>query len=134
MSLVHLCDSCFVLTSHRKQHILDVLRRTGQIVAKDLSEELDVSEDTIRRDLRELAAEGHLQRVHGGALPASPAAGGFGGRQRIGAGSEAEATNGRAAAKMIAPGQIVFVHGGTTAVQLARPLPRELRATLVTHS
>ena len=66
------CDSVFVLTSQRKQKILDLLRRDGQVVAEDLSQELDLSEDTIRRDLRELAAEGLLQRVHGGALPASP--------------------------------------------------------------
>jgi DeoR/GlpR family transcriptional regulator of sugar metabolism len=61
-----------VLTSHRKQRILERLRQSGQIVAKDLSEELGLSEDTIRRDLRELAAEvtslgrrffGHLPRT-----------------------------------------------------------------------
>ena len=62
-----------MLTSQRKQHILEVLRRDGQVIAKRLSQELSLSEDTIRRDLRELAQEGLLQRVHGGALPASPA-------------------------------------------------------------
>ena len=35
---------------------------------------------------------------------------------------------------MVRPGQVVFVDGGTTAVQLARHLPRELEATVVTHS
>jgi DeoR/GlpR family transcriptional regulator of sugar metabolism len=34
-----------VLTSQRKQHILEVLRRTGQVVAKDLSQELELAED-----------------------------------------------------------------------------------------
>jgi DeoR/GlpR family transcriptional regulator of sugar metabolism len=62
-----------MLTQQRKAHILAVLKDTGQVVAKTLSEQLNLSEDTIRRDLRELAAEGLLQRVHGGALPASPA-------------------------------------------------------------
>jgi DeoR/GlpR family transcriptional regulator of sugar metabolism len=121
-----------VLTSQRKQLILEALRRDGQVVAKTLSAEFDVSEDTIRRDLRELAAEGQLQRVHGGALPASPAAVDLAGRERIE--SASKAAIGRAAAGMIAPGQIAFVDGGTTAVQLARHLPRELRATIVTHS
>ena len=46
-----------VLTSHRKQHILEVLGRTGQVVAKELSQELGLSEDTIRRDLRELGSQ-----------------------------------------------------------------------------
>ena len=61
-----------MLTAQRKQLLLERLRRDGRIVAKDVSAELDLSEDTIRRDLRELASEGLLQRVHGGALPASP--------------------------------------------------------------
>jgi DeoR/GlpR family transcriptional regulator of sugar metabolism len=112
--------------------ILEALKRDGQVIAKALSVEFDVSEDTIRRDLRELAAEGQLQRVHGGALPASPAAVDFAGRERIE--SASKAAIGRAAAGMIARGQIVFIDGGTTAVQLARHLPRDLRATIVTHS
>ena len=54
-----------MLTSQRKQYLMDVLRRDGQIVATKMSAELGVSEDTVRRDLRELAKEGLLQRVHG---------------------------------------------------------------------
>ena len=121
-----------MLTQQRKAYILDVLRRTGQIVAKTLSQELALSEDTIRRDLRELAAEGLLQRVHGGALPASPAVVNFEGRQHLA--SDGKAAIGRAAAQMVRPGQVVFLDGGTTAVQLARHLPSDLKATVVTHS
>ena len=127
-----------MLTRQRKELLLARLRQDGQIVAKSLSEELALSEDTIRRDLRELAAEGLLQRVHGGALPlapplpASPAMGDFEQRRRIS--SDAKTAIARAAAAMIQDGQVVFIDGGTTAVQLARVLPRELRCTVVTHS
>jgi DeoR/GlpR family transcriptional regulator of sugar metabolism len=121
-----------VLTSHRKQHILDVLRRTGQVVAKDLSQQLSLSEDTIRRDLRELAAEGLLQRVHGGALPASPAVGDFAARLNLA--TDEKKMIGKAAAAMVQPGQVVILDGGTTAVQIARHFSPELRATIVTHS
>ena len=76
-------DSKLMLTSQRKRLILDRLRAEGQIIAKSISHELGLSEDTIRRDLRELAQEGLLQRVHGGALPASPAVADFAGRQPI---------------------------------------------------
>ena len=62
-----------VLAAQRKDLILSTLRSEGRVVAKDLAAELELSEDTIRRDLRELAADGLLHRVHGGALPASPA-------------------------------------------------------------
>lgn len=125
-----------MLTRQRKELLLTRLRQDGQIVARSLSEELGLSEDTIRRDLRELAAEGLLQRVHGGALPldlpASPAMGNFAERQQIS--SEAKPAIARAAAAMIAPGQVVFIDGGTTAVQLARALPPSLQCTVVTHS
>jgi DeoR/GlpR family transcriptional regulator of sugar metabolism len=121
-----------MLTQQRKAHILDLLRREGQVVARRLSQDLQLSEDTIRRDLRELAAEGLLQRVHGGALPASPAVADFALRRRVA--PAGKAAIGRTAAAMVRPGQVVFVDGGTTAVQLARHLPRELEATVVTHS
>ena len=62
-----------MLTTLRKQELLSRLKQDGKLIAKDLSLEMGVSEDTIRRDLRELAQEGLLQRVHGGALPSSPA-------------------------------------------------------------
>lgn len=121
-----------MLADQRKQHILNVLRRDGQVVAKILSQELGLSEDTIRRDLRELAQEGLLQRVHGGALPASPAVADFAGREQIQVESKVEI--GRAAAQLIKNGQVVMLDGGTTAVQVVRHLPANLQATIVTHS
>jgi DeoR/GlpR family transcriptional regulator of sugar metabolism len=121
-----------MLTQQRKSHILAVLRREGQVVAKELSAELSLSEDTIRRDLRELSREGLLQRVHGGALPASPAVADFSGRQQVV--PDEKVAIGRAAAALVQPGQVVFIDGGTTAVQMARHLDPHLRATVVTHS
>ena len=121
-----------MLTTQRKLHILKLLKRDGQIIAKDLSLELELSEDTIRRDLRELAQEGLLQRVHGGALPASPAIADFAARESIA--TVAKIAIGRAAADMIQPGNVVIVDGGTTAVQLVRHLAANLEATIVTHS
>nr|WP_063573182.1 DeoR/GlpR family DNA-binding transcription regulator [Luteibacter rhizovicinus] len=121
-----------MLTTHRKQAILAALKRDGQVVAKTLSESFGVSEDTLRRDLRELAAEGRLQRVHGGALPASAAVGDMVQRQDIG--TDAKRAIAMRAAAMILPGQVVILDGGTTCVQLARCLPPTLAITVVTHS
>ena len=121
-----------MLTSQRKKLLLAALKRDGQLVATTLSEQFDVSEDTIRRDLRELAQAGLLLRVHGGALPAAPAAADFSVRRGIE--PDAKVAIARVAALMVKPGQIVIVDGGTTAVQLARQLPHDLNATIVTHS
>lgn len=121
-----------MLTSHRKRLILDMLRRDGQVVAKALSADLGLSEDTIRRDLRELAREGKLQRVHGGALPASRAVVNLAGRKQLV--PDAKVAIGKAAAGLVQPGQIVILDGGTTTEQIALHLPKDLAATVVTHS
>ena len=121
-----------MLTTQRKQLLLDRLRRDGQIVAKAFSEELGISEDTVRRDLRELAAEGRLQRVHGGALPASAAVGSLQVREQLA--PEDKRALGRAGAALVLPGQVVILDGGTTSLQVVQNLPLDLRATVVTHS
>jgi DeoR/GlpR family transcriptional regulator of sugar metabolism len=121
-----------MLTTHRKQQILSLLKSNGQVIAKEVSQSMGVSEDTIRRDLREMAEEGLLQRVHGGALPASPAIADFAGRESIT--TEGKAAIGRAAARMIQPKQVVILDGGTTARQVARNIPIDFETTIVTHS
>lgn len=121
-----------MLTTERKAHILQVLRRDRRVVAKSLSRELRLSEDTIRRDLRELAAEGLLQRVHGGALPASPATANLPKRWEVSL--DGKTAIARAAARLVRNRQVIILDGGTTAVQLARHLPADLQATVVTHS
>ena len=121
-----------MLTRQRKTLILARLKSDGQVVAKAFAQEAGLSEDTIRRDLRELAAEGLLQRVHGGALPSSPALAEFSERRSIA--TAGKIAIGRAAAAMVRPRQFVFLDGGTTTSQMARHLPLDLKATVVTHS
>lgn len=58
-----------MLTRQREQIVPEQLLLDGGVLSKELSAGFDVSEETIRQDLRKLAAEGRLQRVHGGALP-----------------------------------------------------------------
>jgi DeoR/GlpR family transcriptional regulator of sugar metabolism len=121
-----------MLTAQRKKLILNRLAAEGQIVAKDLAQELGTSEDTIRRDLRELAQSGRLQRVHGGALPASAALGDLKAREQVS--PRDKVALGRAGAAKIRPRQVVILDGGTTALQVAAHLAPDLRATIVTHS
>lgn len=121
-----------MLVQERKAHLLHLLAKTGSVIATDVAKAMGVSEDTIRRDLRELAKDGHLKRVHGGAVPLSPAVAPFSSRVVIA--DDEKADIGRHAAGMIEQGQLVFLDGGTTALQIARNLPHDLRATIVTHS
>ena len=117
-----------MLTTQRKKAILELLTRDGQVLAAPLAATFGVSEDTIRRDLREMAADGLLQRVHGGALPASSAVAPFSTRRTLE--SLGKSAIGMAAAAMIVPGQIVMIDGGTTSAELVRHLPSNLVATV----
>jgi DeoR/GlpR family transcriptional regulator of sugar metabolism len=121
-----------MLTEQRKRHILEILARDGQVVAKTLSELLRLSEDTIRRDLRELAAEGLLERVHGGALPASPTIASLAARREMA--SDEKKRLGLQAAKLVGRGSRVFIDGGTTHLELVRNIPLDLHFTAITHS
>jgi DeoR/GlpR family transcriptional regulator of sugar metabolism len=111
---------------------MQTLQREGKVLASELSKTLQVSEDTIRRDLRELAAAGMLQRVHGGALPRSPATASFMERQQQA--PEAKLAIARAAIRLIRQDQVIILDGGTTPLQVAQQLPPDLRATVITHS
>lgn len=121
-----------MLTSQRKSLILEQLATDGQVLSRDLSVQFAVSEDTIRRDLRELAAAGELQRVHGGALPASNATVNFAGRQLLSLDSKKRVA--RKGAELISSGQVVIIDGGTTTAELVTFLPPSLNITVVTHS
>jgi DeoR/GlpR family transcriptional regulator of sugar metabolism len=121
-----------MLAAQRKALLLDRLRRDRRVVAKDVATELGISEDTVRRDLRDLAAAGLCQRVYGGALPASPAVADYPTRRQVAvAGKQRVAA---AAATLVRPGTTVLIDGGTTALAVAGALPAALEATVITHS
>ncbi|MEV6261199.1 DeoR/GlpR family DNA-binding transcription regulator [Streptomyces sp. NPDC051784] len=121
-----------MLAAERREHLLDLLSRTGKIVAKDVAAELGISEDSVRRDLRDLAAEGLCQRVYGGALPVSPAVVGYDARQTVAPDNKRKVAS--AAAALVRPGSSVILDGGTTALAVARALPDDLACTVITHS
>lgn len=121
-----------MLTAERRRSIMQTLQRDGKVLASELSKSFQVSEDTIRRDLRELADAGMLQRVHGGALPRSPVSASFSERQQQATGAKEAIA--RAALRFIRPDQVIILDGGTTLLHMARQLPRDLRATVITHS
>ncbi|MEA2213593.1 MAG: hypothetical protein QOF83_3541 [Solirubrobacteraceae bacterium] len=121
-----------MLTDERRSLILDRLREHGRVLAADLTAELEVSPDTIRRDLRELDDAGRLRRVHGGALPRHGDASPFSSRARRA--PEAKASIARRAAACVRDGQVVILDGGTTTLELAHALPDTLRASVITTS
>jgi len=121
-----------MLAAERKDLLVARLRRDGKLIARDLAQELGLSEDSVRRDLRELAAAGLCQRVYGGALPVSPALGTQASRFAIA--PESKRRVAARAAEFITPGITAILGGGTTALQVVAALPADLDATIITHS
>jgi DeoR/GlpR family transcriptional regulator of sugar metabolism len=121
-----------LLSAERRQAILTTLRRDGKVVAARLVEELGVSEDTIRRDLRELAGQGLVQRVHGGALAPAPQPGTFADRRETGTAEKAALA--QAAVGVLASARVILLDGSTTNLELARRLPPERACTVLTNS
>jgi DeoR/GlpR family transcriptional regulator of sugar metabolism len=121
-----------VLKEERQRRILDVLGREGRLIAAELPARLDVSGHTVRRDLEELAEAGLLQRVHGGAVPRSPVAPTYAEREEQS--PEGKLATARGAVRLLKPGQVAIVDGGTTALQLVEQIPPGHRGTFVTHS
>jgi DeoR/GlpR family transcriptional regulator of sugar metabolism len=121
-----------MLAATRKDVLLDRLRRDGRIVAKEMAVELGLSEDSIRRDLRELDALGLAVRVYGGALPASPATADYAARRTVAPDSKRRVA--AAAVALIEPGAVVILDGGTTTHTMVQLLPTSFAGTIITHS
>jgi DeoR/GlpR family transcriptional regulator of sugar metabolism len=120
-----------ILAAERQQQILERLGRDGRVLAVALAETFSTSEDTIRRDLRDLAGRGLCRRVYGGALPVSPASSSA--QVRAGEATGRKAALGRALAALVAPGSLVFVDSGSTNLAAVKAFPEGLRLTAATH-
>lgn len=120
------------LPGERQEAILDRLARRGRVLAGELARDFNTSEDTIRRDLRDMAAAGLCRRVYGGALPLSPASGTLAAREAEA--PERKAALGRAAASLVQPGQVLFIDAGSTNAAIARALPAGLGVTVATNA
>ncbi|KNY04083.1 DeoR/GlpR family DNA-binding transcription regulator [Microbacterium sp. GCS4] len=121
-----------MLGAQRKAHLQEILRRDGRVVAKDVARALGVSEDSIRRDLRELADAGELVRVYGGALPVAPADRPVDARASLA--TESKARVAQRAVELIPPGSTVILDAGTTTLAMAALLPRRSDLTVITPS
>ena len=130
--LIGMNEKQLLLTEERRRYILDSLQRDGKVRSAELSARFGVSIDTIRRDLSDLSSAGNLQRVHGGALPRSPTSASFEARREES--PDAKEMLATAAASMIRPGQVVVLDAGTTTLAIARHLPLDLQATVITNS
>lgn len=121
-----------MLKTERQAFILHQINLHNKVLLTDLSEQIKVSNDTIRRDLQELADLGKVIKVHGGAL--SPSFhNGHHAHKEVYAYTQKKMIA-KKAASLIEDGMFVLTGGGTTIIEMARALPRDLKATFITGS
>ena len=121
-----------MLKEERFSHILTSLRKKGKVVFDTLSAELNVSEDTIRRDIESLHKNGLLLKVRGGAIPQSKNPLNF--RDRAEYFSDEKSIIGLKAQQFIKKGQTVFMDGGTTMLSIANHLSADASFRLITNN
>jgi len=121
-----------MLKRERQAYILHQVNLHNKVLSTDLSQHINVSDDTIRRDLQELAEAGKLIKVHGGALSPSFHHGHHTSREVYS--YTQKKIIAQKAASLIQDGMFVLTGGGTTIIELARALPMNLHATFISGS
>lgn len=121
-----------MLKRERQAYILHQVNLHNKVLSTDLSQLIQVSDDTIRRDLQELADEGKVIKVHGGALSLS-----FHNGKRISQEVYSYTQKriiAHKAVSLIKDGMFILTGGGTTILELAKALPPDLHATFISGS
>lgn len=119
-----------LLSRERQDAIRIQLRERGRVRAGDLARAFAVSEDTIRRDLRDMAAAGLCERVYGGAL-ALPVEQPF--EVRAGAARASKRALAKAAVTCLRDGMTLFIDAGSTNLAIVESLPAGLSLTIATN-
>ncbi|MDB5010888.1 MAG: Transcriptional regulator, DeoR family [Mucilaginibacter sp.] len=120
-----------MLKEERLNYIISQINIHNKVLSADLSVQLHVSEDTVRRDLNELTDSGQIIKVHGGAISKSFH---YTFLEKEVYKKDAKKEIARKALELIEDGMIILVGGGTTMIELARIIPESLHCTFFTVS
>jgi DeoR/GlpR family transcriptional regulator of sugar metabolism len=119
-------------TADRRKQIMSQLLEHRQVTVKELATEMEVSDATVRRDLKALADEQGLRLVHGGAT--LPRERDFSFQARLMRAAEEKKIIGQLASKLIRDGDHVFLDSGTTCSELVPYVKRMHEITILTNS
>jgi DeoR/GlpR family transcriptional regulator of sugar metabolism len=123
-----------MLPDSRRREIIEQVREHDGCSVTELADRLGFSKATIRRDLRDLNAEGLIERSHGGAVPTKTIGRERSYDQREIRNLDAKTAIGERAAGEIDAGAIVFFDAGTTTMEAARAAPEDEDFLAVTNS
>ena len=119
--------------SDRRSKIVNIIRQCNRVSVEELAQTLNISRETIRRDLTVLARVGMVQKFHGGAsLPTITGEGAF--RDRLGENVAEKVRIATEAVKIIAPSETLFIDTGSTTLYFAEKLTSVSDLTVITNS
>ncbi len=120
-----------MLKEERHRYIIDRISKDNRIYVTDLSAELGISDDTLRRDLAELDHSGLLTKVHGGAIARSGISLEF--AERLNTATLIKQQMASKLVPMFREGDVILIDGGTSNLEVARRIPKEKRFTVYTN-
>jgi len=123
-----------LLREERKRKISEFVEENKQATVAELSKLFGVSDSTIRRDLEELDGQGEIQRAHGGAVAVERSAPEPPVVHRMVESEEEKRKIGRAAARLVQDGEVIFLGSGTTTLEVARNLDGKNDLTVITNA
>lgn len=121
-----------MIKAERQDLILEYLIKDKKVLLDQVSKVLKVSEDTIRRDIKELSDKGLLKAVRGGAIQRSSMPLHFKDRQNIDVPHKKIIAE--KVLEYIKPGMVLLVDSGTSALAVIANLPKDIALTVVTNS
>ena len=124
-------DDVYMQKDKRQEVILEKLQLEGKVATLQLAEKLLVSEDTIRRDLNEMAQKGLLSKVHGGAISSIQKLYYY--NDNVVKHQEEKNRIAKKASSLLQNGMTIIISDGTTNLAFARSIPKDLKATVFTY-
>ena len=120
--------------NERREKILEILSKNGQVKVNELSRKFGISSITIRSDLADLEEKGLLFRVHGGAINSYKSYCDMDLQQRLGTNLKAKQLIAKRAVEMIKDHDTIMLNSGTTTLSVFRAIPTQLHLNIVTNS
>lgn len=118
----------------RQKRILEILHTDGAVMVSKLAHELEVTEETIRRDLEKLESQEALLRTHGGAVPFNDSSHDLSLEKRKSTNAAQKEKLAYAAAQLIRPGDTIFLDASTTTFYMAKYIKKLCGITVITNS
>lgn len=123
-----------MFAEERRNRLLQILQETRSLSVPEAAARFDVTEETIRRDLKLLEASGFLQRTYGGAIPSDDARSEPSLEVRQGINMPGKDRIGRKAAELVQDGDTIILDASTSSLSMARHLKDKKNLTVITNA